>query len=112
MADIFFKSHEITILRNRSRGTDRWAFSATFTVYQSDIQPVPAERVELYQGRIGKTYTAYVDPEVDVKEGDQIRAENIEGRVTKYSVKAVSTYHGAGLLDYRELIIMSQDDDR
>lgn len=112
MATIFFKSHEIVIHRPRPKGTDRWAYSATFTAYSADIQPVPAERVQLYDGRIGKTFIGFVDDTIDVKESDQVVAENVNGRMRRYSVKAVSTYHGAGLLDYKELILMAMDDDR
>lgn len=106
MSTIFFKSHEIIIHRQRARGTDKWAFSATFTGYQADIQPVTVERAELYGGRVGKVFTGWVDVLVDVKEGDQIVSG---GR--RYSVRTVSTFQGAGLLDHKEIILMSQDDD-
>lgn len=109
---VFFSSHQITIKRLRSFGTNKYAYSATFTAYPADIQPAALDRSELFGGRIGKTYEAWVADDVDVKEGDQILAENSELRTRLYSVKAVSTWHGAGLLDHRHLILISQDDDR
>lgn len=79
--------------------------SATFTGYSIDIQPASMERTEFVSGRIGKTFTAFVDTTVDVKEGDEIRTE--DGKV--YSVKGVSIWAGSGLLDHTELLLTSQD---
>lgn len=101
---MFFPSHSITIRRLHSIGNNKTDFSATGTVQQADIQPLQGQRVNDVGGRIGRTYEAYVDPSVDVKEGDQIDSEG-----TRYSVKAVIYYHGAGLLDHKMLIIESQN---
>jgi hypothetical protein len=79
--------------------------SATFTSYQADIQPASQERTEFVQGRIGATFTAFIDATIDIKEGDQISTE--DGK--RYSVKGVSKWQGAGLLDHIELILTSQD---
>ena len=100
---IFFRSHQITIRRARPRNNFQ-VYSATFTGYQADIQPVSADRINLAGGRLGKTYNAWIDADVDVKEGDQI----VSGGVT-YSVRSVSTFQGAGLLDHKELVIVAQD---
>lgn len=103
---LFFVNHEIQIYRRRRKGTsDRYGMSATFTSYQSDIQPASQERTEFVQGRIGATFTAFIDASVSVKEGDQIVTE--DGK--RYSVKGVQVWAGAGLLDHIELILTSQD---
>lgn len=103
---IYFRNHEIQIYRRRRKGTsDRYGMSATFTAYQSDIQPATQTRVEFINGRIGATYTAFVDASVEIKENDQVRTE--DGKV--YSVKGVQIWSGAGLLDHIELILTSQD---
>jgi hypothetical protein len=103
---LFFYNHQITIYRRRRKGnTDRYGMSATFTGYNADIQPAGQERTEFVQGRFGKTFTAFVDSSVDVKEGDQIRTEDSK----VYSVKGVSSWDSAGMLDHKELIITSQD---
>lgn len=103
---LFFHSHQIEIRRQRKIGSaNRFAMSATFTTYQADIQPASQERTEMVNGRFGKVYLAFVDPSVSVKEGDQIQV--IGG--SRYSVKGVSSWQGAGLLDHKELIIVAQD---
>lgn len=101
---VFFQSHSITIRRLRPFGAAKQNFSATYTAYQADIQPLGGARVNDVGGRIGKTYEAFVDATVDVREGDQID----DGYGTRYSVKAVSYFHGAGLLDHKYLILESQ----
>lgn len=103
---LFFKNHQIIIFRKRRiSGTDRYSVSATFTAYQADIQPASQERTEFVAGRIGTTFTAFVEATVDIKEGDQVRTE--DGK--KYSVKGVQHWQGAGLLDHIELTLTSQD---
>lgn len=103
---LYFPNHQIQIYRYRRKGnTDRYGMSATFTAYQSDIQPATQERIEFVQGRIGATFTAFVDATVNIKEGDQILTE--DGK--RYSVKGVQVWAGAGLLDHIELLITSQD---
>lgn len=103
---LFFKSSDITIYRQRRKaGTDRFVMSATFTGYSADIQPASPTRTEMVEGRFGKTYLAFVEASVDIKEGDQVQVTG--GR--RYSVTGVSTWQGAGLLDHKELILTAQD---
>lgn len=103
---LFFDNHSIQIYRRRRKGSsDRYGLSATFTAYQSDIQPASPERTEFVQGRFGATFTAFVDASVDIKEGDYVQTE--DGK--QYAVKGVNHWQGAGLLDHIELIITSQD---
>jgi uncharacterized SAM-dependent methyltransferase len=102
---IFFKNHQITIMRPHNKGGIKYAYSATYTAYNADIQPQQAERVLQMGGRIGKVYDAFIDATVDIKEGDKIKTE--DGK--QYSVKAVSKFSGAGLLDHIQLIIEAQD---
>lgn len=101
---LFFKSHEITIRRLRPYGSAKQNFSATYTAYPADIQPIEGQRVTDVGGRIGKTYEAWVDSGVQVRKGDQIDAGGV-----RYSVKAVSHYQGAGLLDHKHLILESRN---
>lgn len=103
MSTLFFASHSITIRRLRPYGATKQNFSATFTAYPADIQPLGPSRVNDVNGRLGKTYQAFVDPDTPVKEGDQLDSGGV-----RYSVKAVSYFHGAGLLDHKELILESQ----
>lgn len=100
---LFFPSHTITIRRLRPFGAAKQNFSATYTGYSADIQPLQGARANDVGGRIGKTYEAYLDAYIDVREGDQID----DGTGVRYSVKSVSYWHGAGLLDHKYLIIES-----
>ncbi len=107
---IFFANHQIQIYRRRRKGSsDRYAMSATFTAYQSDIQPASQERTEFVQGRFGATYTAFVDATVDIKEGDQARILTGPFAGKLFGVKGVQTWQGAGLLDHLELVLVAQD---
>lgn len=102
---IYFPSHSITLRRERNFGGGlKFKFSATYTTYQADIQPIEENRIDYVNGRIGKTYEAWIDPSIDVKEGDQV----VTGGKT-YSVQAVSYFQGASLLDHKSLILIQQD---
>lgn len=104
---LFFKNHEITIYRRRRIGTsDKYSMSATFTALWSDIQPSGLDRTTLNGGRVGASYTAYVDTTYNIKEGDQFVTVD-DGK--KYSVKGVNKWSGAGLLDHLELDCVAQD---
>lgn len=103
---LFFKNHSITIFRRKRKGSsDRYGMSATFTGYSVDLQPASQERTEFVSGRIGATFTAFIDATVDIKEGDYVHTE--DGKV--YAVKGVQVWQGAGLLDHIELTLTSQD---
>ncbi len=104
---VFFQSHEITIYRQRRIGTsNRFSMSATFTAYNADIQPENRpERLENAQGRFGTVWTAYIDEDVDIKEGDQV----VDGQGKRYSVTGVIKWQGAGLLAHQELTLVSTD---
>lgn len=103
---MFFNSHEITIRRLRKvQGTNYSSnYSATYTVYDADIQPADVDRVNLVNGRVGAVFEAWVDSELPVQEGDQIDSNG-----QRYSVKSVNLYKGAGLLDHKHLILVAVD---
>lgn len=102
---LYFPSHAITIRRLRSIGGGKSNFSATFTVYAADIQPAGLDREnQIAPGRVGAVYEAFVDSGVQVREGDQIDSGGV-----RYSVRAVTSWQGAGMLDHKHLILVSQD---
>lgn len=104
---IFFHSHDLTIYRRRRRSsTDRYGLSVTLTVAAADIQPASIERAAASEGRYGAVWDAYIDRNIDIKEGDQV-VDTSTGK--RYSVKGVSNWDGAGLLDHKELVLMSLD---
>lgn len=103
---LYFNSHSIIIRRQRHKSGLRYGFSATGTVQSMDLQPMEIERVNQAGGQIGKMYDAFLESTVSVKEGDQIKVTDT-GKI--FTVKTVSTYEGAGLLDHHALILVSQD---
>lgn len=107
---LFFKNHQIIIYRRRRKGSsDRYGMSATFTAYSADIQPASDRRTEFVSGRIGATFTAFIDATIDVREGDQIHITGGTYDNKVFSVKGIQHWEGAGLLDHTELTLTSQD---
>lgn len=104
---MFFESHQITIRRLRRTSGYASNYSATYTAYNADIQPMDIDRIGMVDGgRIGSVFEAWVDPTVNVKEADQITAN---GQL--YSVRSVNYFRGAGLLDHKHLILIAQTAD-
>lgn len=106
---VFFKNHQITIYRNRRKGTaNRWGMSATFTGYDADIQPASSTRQQQFPEKFGALFQAFVDTSADIKEGDYIFTE--DGK--KYSVKGVQRWNDESMLaelDHLELVLVSVD---
>lgn len=104
---LYFPSDQIQVYRERRIGSaHRYSMSATGTVWPADIQPASPQRAEMVQGggHFGAAFTAFVDVDCDVKEGDQL---HVGTKV--YSVKGVDIWRGAGLLDHKELLLTSED---
>lgn len=101
---LFFPSHTIVIRRLRRTGVGYNAnYSATFTAYPADIQPLDQIRTNS-DGRIGVLYECFLDANIDIKEADQIVTNG-----QTFSVKSVNYYKGAGLLDHRHCILERKD---
>lgn len=111
MATLFFTNHDIQIYRNRRIGTaNRYTMSATGTVNPADITPASLERTEFENSAIGKTYIAYVDVDLDIKESDEVViVDNTDLANKRYSVKSVSRWEGFGIVDCKELTLVSKD---
>lgn len=108
---LFFWNHEVAIYRNRQLGAaNKWTMSATGTIELADITPASLERTEFENGPVGKTYVAYMEPGTDVKEGDIIIVRDSTTLDSKrYTVKSVSRWEGFGVVDSKELTIVSRD---
>lgn len=106
---LFFANHQITIYRNRRKGSaNRWGMSATFTSYSADIQPANPLRQEQFPSNWGALFSAFVDTSVDIKEGDYVITE--DGK--RYAVKGVQRWDGGGgftEVDHLELVLVAQD---
>lgn len=84
--------------------------SATGTINPADITPASLERTQFENSAIGKTYIGYVEVDVNVKEGDEITVSDSSDLNTKrYSVKGVSRWEGFGIVDCKELTLVSKD---
>lgn len=108
---LFFNNHEIQIYRNRRIGSNnRYTMSATGTIHPADITPASLERTEFENSAIGKTYIGYLEVNVDIKEGDEITVvDSSDLNAKRYSVKGVSRWEGFGIVDCKELTLVSQD---
>lgn len=60
----------------------------------------------MVEGRFGAVYETFVDVSVSIKEGDQVVDTATNKR---YSVKGVTEWDGAGMLDHKEVVLVSQD---
>lgn len=84
--------------------------SATGTILPADITPASLERTEFENSAIGKTYIGYVGASVDIKEGDEVVVtDNTTQNNKRYSIKGVSHWEGFGIVDCKELTMVSQD---
>jgi len=111
MSKLFFKNHEIQVYRNRRIGSnDRYTISATGTVLAADITPASLERTQFENTAIGKTYIGYVEVDVSIKEGDEIHiVDSSDLTAKRFQVKGVSRWEGFGIVDCKELTLVSQD---
>lgn len=108
---LFFTNHQIQVYRNRRIGSaNRFNVSATGTVLPADITPASLERSEFENTAIGKTYIGYCDSTVDIKEADEIVITDTTTLNNKrFSVKGVSIWEGYGIVDCKELTLVSKD---
>ena len=111
MSVLFFTNHEIQVYRNRRIGSsDRYTVSATGTILPADITPASLERSEFENTAIGKIYIAYVEVDVNIKEGDEVHiADSSDLNDKVFQVKGVSRWEGFGIVDCKELTLVSQD---
>jgi hypothetical protein len=83
-------------------GTSNRLALSTVTAALGHLQPAGIEKTQLIGGVPGKTYRLFVDGDIDIQEGDQLKDEvgNIytvrKGGVTRWN-------HGA--MDYLEIFI-------
>lgn len=104
---IYFNSHDIQIYRHRRKGSsNRFGMSATLTVVSADIQPMTQERTNLFDGKYGQMWDTFMDSSIQIKEGDQCVDTATNKR---YSVRSVTQWSGAGLLDHKEVVLVSMD---
>lgn len=75
---------------------------STVTAAFGTLQPVQNEKVQMVAGVTGKAYVIFVDGDIDIKEGDQLKDEDgniytvVHGGVTRWQ-------HGS--MDYKEVVL-------
>lgn len=77
---------------------------ATVTTCLGALQPLSAEKTNLYNGVMGKTYRIFLDHGVDIGENDQLR--DIETGQRYKVVNGGVTRRTSGSTDYKEVIII------
>lgn len=91
----------VVITRLQTVSGDKQAY-ATVTSVSGHIQPISADKVQIYDGVFGKTYKIYVDGETAIQEGDMLKDEDNN----YYTVKAGGVSRRTfGSFDFREIII-------
>lgn len=108
---LFFTNHEVTVYRNRRIGSNnRWTMSATGTVEPADITPASLERTEFENSAVGKVYICYMETDVNIKEGDEVVITDSSSlNAKRFSVKGVSRWEGFGIVDSKEITLVSKD---
>lgn len=76
---------------------------ATVTAAIAEIQPLSAQKTQLVDGVMGKTFMCYTDPDVDIQEHDKLREVNT-GNIYKVKTGGVSR-RTFGSLDFLSVIM-------
>ena len=83
-------------------GSSKLALS-TVTACLGTLQPIAAEKVMLVNGVPGKTFRIFVEHDIDLQEGDQLKDE--VGKI--YTVKTGGiTKWQQGAMDYQEILLI------
>lgn len=100
----YFLDRGITVRRLRQKSGTHSAYSATGTVWQASFQDTAPDKVQYYNGQIGKTYDIYIpDSSVPISAGDQVIALN-----KRYSVVAKEVIDFGGV-PYIALVAVRND---
>lgn len=76
---------------------------ATTTGFKGHLQPLSADKTNLYNGVMGKTYVIYTEGAIDIQEGDKLR-DTSTNKFYKVSNGGVSR-RSFGIVDFNQVII-------
>lgn len=76
---------------------------ATATACIANIQPLSLQKTQLYGGAMGKTFTIYVDGNVDIEEGDRLR--DTQTQEVYQVVNGGVSRRTFGNVDYDEVVV-------
>lgn len=88
-------------------GTDKTKLQSTATV-EVNLQKLDLEAVEKVQGVFGNDYVLFVNPEVDIKEGDVVYCKETKER---FSVKEIIKAEMLGIEHFKQVYISKLDED-
>lgn len=89
---IYFLDRQITIRRLHRIDANRSAYSATATAYDASIQDPSPDKVQMFNGIIGKLYEVYVpDSSTDIRVTDKVVCNSVQ-----YTVRAIETVDFGG----------------
>lgn len=77
---------------------------STVTTCLGALQPLSAEKTNLYNGVMGKTYRIFLDHGIDIGENDKLRDVDT-GQIFKV-VNGGVTRRTSGSTDYKEVVII------
>lgn len=93
---------QIIITRLTTVSGNKKAYATTTATY-AEIQPITPDKVNLYNGAMGKTYKCFTDPTDDIQEGDTLR-EVSTGKLFKVKTGGVSR-RTMGSMDFLAIIM-------
>lgn len=80
---------------------------ATLTTCFGAVEPLSAEKTNLFNGSMGKTHVIYIDHGINISEGDRLR-DNSSNQIYKV-VNGGVTRRTAGSMDYKQVIVEEVD---
>lgn len=75
----------------------------TTTGIKANLQPLSAEKTQLFEGAMGKTYVIYCDAAIDIQEGDELRDTSTQDIYRVKNGGVSRRTHGA--IDYKQVIV-------
>ena len=94
-------SNQVVITRLAEVSGDRQAY-CTVTSVGGHIQPLSAEKTQIYNGVFGKTFKIYTNGESGIQDGDKLRDEDNNYYTVKSGGVSRRTF---GSFDFCEIII-------
>ena len=93
---------QIFVLRKVTVSGHKTAF-ATTTGFIGNLQALSPERVQLFDGVVGKTFMIYTDGNLDIQEGDKLR--NTESSQMYKVANGGVTRKTMGSMDFLQVVI-------
>lgn len=100
----YFLDKSVSFRRLRIKSGDRSAFSATGTVEKCSWQTPSLEKIQMYEGQIGKIYSVYFDGELEWGRGDEVVRDGVIYKIRDIKIVDFGSQH------YTELVVVETND--